>query len=317
MVHTERLYLVIPLLLLLGPLLVSVGVYGALCASGHVPDHRGAKNNVLFGPFWGRYAVWVMTPVERLFAGRVSPNTVTALSLAAGLCACVAVATGHLITGVWAYLGSGALDIVDGRIARALGRQTKSGALFDSVSDRWAELAVMGGYTWYLRETPWMIAALVAAGASVMVSYTRARGEGLGLDLRGGLMQRAERVMLVCAGTYAAAWLGAAPSTHVYVVPVLGATIALCGLASLATALGRWRAAFTALVIEDRAIFAAKAAEQLSVLALPASASAPGLAAGTDKHAAKPARANGATASASGPFAPVPKTLRESAELGI
>ena len=92
------------------------------------------------------------------------------------------------------------LDMLDGRIARASGRQSAAGALYDSVADRWAEAFVFTGLAWYLRASPWMLASLGAGFASMMVSYTRARGEGLGLSLRGGVMQRAERIILVAVG---------------------------------------------------------------------------------------------------------------------
>lgn len=296
MAHVDRAYLFGPLIGLIGLAVVTLSVYAGLCAFGRTPVTRGAKHNDLLGPFWGRYAVWVLTPVERLLAGRLSPNQITALSLLASLGTGIAAALGHLITALWLFTASGVLDILDGRIARTMGRQTKSGALFDSVSDRWGELVAMAGYAWYLRDTPWMFAAMAASAGSVMVSYTRARGEGLGLDLHGGIMQRAERVILVCIGTFAAAWVGANPSTAYVSAYIVGGTMSILALTTIWTAIGRWVAAFRELAKQDAArlpVVETKAPSPQSRPA-PAPVSPP-----------------------SGPFVPVPKALRESAEMGL
>ncbi|MGZ3442718.1 MAG: CDP-alcohol phosphatidyltransferase family protein, partial [Polyangia bacterium] len=89
---------------------------------------------------------------------------------------------------------TGILDILDGRIARATGMVTKGGAFFDSVMDRYAELVVFGGLTIYYRHSWAIYVALVASLGSIMVSYTRARGEALGVQVNIGTMQRPERL---------------------------------------------------------------------------------------------------------------------------
>ncbi len=297
MAHVDRVYLFGPLIGLLGLLMVSLSVYAGLCAMGRTPATRGAKHNDLLGPFWGRYAVWVLTPLERLLANRLTPNQITTLSLLASVGTGIAAAMGHLVLAVWLFSASGVFDILDGRIARTMGRQTKSGALFDSVSDRWGELIAMAGYAWYLRDTPWMFAAMAASAGSVMVSYTRARGEGLGLDLHGGIMQRAERVILVCLGTFAAAWVGANPSMTDISVIIIGGTMSLLSLTTIWTAVGRWVAAFRELAKQDAVRF--PVVEK------------------AEKSQALPPRSAPATSSPSGTFVPVPKALRESAEMGL
>src|SRR2546425_456115 len=88
-----------------------------------------------------------------------------------------------------------ALCAFAGRVARATGRVTRSGAFIDSVADRYAELAVFGGLLYYYRLAPWVMAVVLAAGAgSLMVSYARARGESLGVEVKIGTMQRPERL---------------------------------------------------------------------------------------------------------------------------
>ncbi len=301
MAHVDRLYLLGPLMFLAGFGALTVAVYATLCAVGKTPATRGAKHNELLGPFWGRYVVWLLGPVERLLMGRVSPNTITAASLLACIGVGVTAGLGHLAAAVWLFTAAGLLDILDGRIARITNRQTRSGALLDSVSDRWGELVALGGYAWYLRESPWLLAALLATGTSMMVSYTRARGEGLGLDLRGGIMQRAERVILVCIGTTVAAWVAANPNNAGAAVTVLGVTMAVCGAASAATAFNRWLVAFRLLSKQD------------AVMLAPAPLVAPAAA----KAAAARAAAGPAVTPPSAQFVPVPKALRESAELGL
>ncbi len=243
----ERFYLLAPALVLLAVFVIGFLVFSLLSATGHPPLLRGVKHNQLFGPFLGRFLVWMMQPAERLLVGRVSANAVTAMSLL--LCALtgIAAATGHLTGAVWMYTVAGILDALDGRLARLNGQQTSAGALFDSVSDRWGELFALSGYIWFLRDTPWMFAALGVLGASQMVSYTRARAEGLGVELRGGMMQRAERVVLVAAGTLVAAWYGASPETADAVVPIIGGVMLVVAIASTGTALNRWLLAYREL----------------------------------------------------------------------
>jgi hypothetical protein len=80
----------------------------------------------------------------------------------------------------------------------------------------------------------------------MMVSYTRARAEGLGIKLSGGLMQRAERIVLVTGGSLIAAWYG-----ELSAVPILGSTMLICALASAATAINRWMVAYRLLSQRD------------------------------------------------------------------
>jgi len=243
----DRFFLLAPALLLLATFGIAFAVYGALCIGGHAPKVTGVKHNQLFGPFFARFLVWLLGPLERLLLGRVSPNAITALSLALCMLTGLAAGLGHLAGAVWLFAFAGIADVLDGRLARLGGKQTAAGALFDSVSDRWGELCAFAGYAWFIHDSPWLFAALAAIGGSMMVSYTRARAEGLGVALTGGLMQRAERVVLVSAGTLLAAWYGAEPDDADLIVPIVGGTLLACGVASIATAIGRWVLAYRVL----------------------------------------------------------------------
>lgn len=245
--NVDRFYLLAPALFFLATFVGALIIYSGLHVIGRPPQVVGLKHNQFFGRFWAGYIVWMLGPIERLLVGRVSPNFITAVSLVLCLATGVAAATSHLGSAAWLFAFGGIFDILDGRIARLSGRQTKSGALFDSVSDRWGELAVFAGYTWYLHDSPWMLAVIAAIGASTMVSYTRARAEGLGVELTGGMMQRAERIVLVSGGALLAAWFAADADTVSSATVILGGTMLICAVTSTATAISRWVIAYREL----------------------------------------------------------------------
>ena len=244
----DRFYLLAPAMLLQATFVLAFIVYCVMCLAGRPPVIENVKHNQVFGPFFARFLVWLIGPLERLLIGRVSPNVITAVSLLLCGITGAAVALGHLPGAVWLYAFAGILDVLDGRLARLSNQQTPAGALFDSVSDRWGELFVFTGYVWYMHDSPWLLAVIGAIGGSMMVSYTRARAEGLGIDLSGGVMQRAERIVLVAGGTLIAAWYGGDLETASLVEPILGVVMLICGVASTATAISRWVVAYRELV---------------------------------------------------------------------
>lgn len=296
----ERLTLLAPALLLLATLSATFLIYCGMCAIGKPPELGKIKHNQFFGFFMARYLIWVISPFENLLLGRVSPNTITALSLAMCGAAGVMVALGQLGLGVWLFTIAGILDIVDGRLARRLGKTTEAGALFDSVSDRWGELFAFAGYAWYLRDSVWLVAVMGAMGGSMMVSYTRARAEGLKVELSGGLMQRAERICVIVSGTLLGAWftLGDSPTAVADGTAIIGGTMAFVAVASTGTALSRWMIAYRVLAKRDAVKYgtvtsAPVVIEEAVVAPKPEPVRSPEI------------------------FAPVPKALRESAELPL
>jgi CDP-diacylglycerol--glycerol-3-phosphate 3-phosphatidyltransferase len=134
----------------------------------------------------------------------VSPDVFNYLGVAFGAAAGVAFAQRELALAGWAILLGGLADIFDGRIARARGLTSRYGAFMDSTLDRFAEGFSFIGVTWYLSHSP-VGAALSAAAisGSLLVSYTRARGEAVGVTGTGGVMQRAERLVLLALGALA------------------------------------------------------------------------------------------------------------------
>jgi CDP-diacylglycerol--glycerol-3-phosphate 3-phosphatidyltransferase len=108
---------------------------------------------------------------------------------------------GHLNLGGWAVLLGGAADVLDGRIARAQGVAGTRGAFLDSTLDRFAEVgAFVGLAVFFQASTPALVAVTAGLGGSLLVSYARARGESVGVVCKVGVMQRAERLLLVGFG---------------------------------------------------------------------------------------------------------------------
>lgn len=119
-------------------------------------------------------------------------------------------------------LFAGLFDMVDGRLARMGGMQSKFGALLDSTLDRYSELFTLFGIAIYLlRNEPWVWSGVItffAMVGSVMVSYVRARAEGLDIECKVGLMQRPERVVVTSLGAIVC---GFTESLWALVVPMI------------------------------------------------------------------------------------------------
>jgi CDP-diacylglycerol--glycerol-3-phosphate 3-phosphatidyltransferase len=132
----------------------------------------------------------------------LSPDHLTALGLLMAIPTAWAIATGRLGLGLGLLIGSAVPDLLDGALAKASGRGSVRGAFFDSVADRVTDTLVLGGVAWYLLDTHRGHIALLpmaVLGASLLVSYERAKAESLGYQAKGGLMERAERVVVLCA----------------------------------------------------------------------------------------------------------------------
>ena len=147
---------------------------------------------------------WVTDPaVNALSRLGVTPNMLTLLGFAGNVGAAVLAADGRFLAAGIVMLAFSALDFLDGSLARATGRATPFGSVFDATMDRLSEAAVLFGLLWFFsdrgaREEELLIFAAVVA--SMMVSYLRARAEVIGLKLRDGLFTRTERVLLLGGG---------------------------------------------------------------------------------------------------------------------
>lgn len=128
----------------------------------------------------------------------------TGLGIAMAIAAAVAIGAGALRGGLVLLILTGLCDFLDGALAKASGiTNSRRGAFFDSVTDRLTDALLFGGVAWYLASTrPGLLALLPMAllGAASLVSYQRAKAESLGFDARGGLMERAERFIVLGFG---------------------------------------------------------------------------------------------------------------------
>lgn len=130
----------------------------------------------------------------------IAPNTLTLTGLIGNFIGAMFLARGSFLVGGLILLVMGPLDALDGAMARLRGETSKFGAFVDSVTDRYSELIICGGLLfYYMQQAEWIWAGLVfvAASGSVLVSYTRARAEGLGFHAKGGMLTRAERFAIL------------------------------------------------------------------------------------------------------------------------
>jgi CDP-diacylglycerol--glycerol-3-phosphate 3-phosphatidyltransferase len=167
---------------------------------------------MLTEPFEARVRAFTQQLAARLL-GRsgISPNTITVIGLVLTLAVTYALATGHLLIGGILVLITSAFDMLDGALARATNRKSAFGAFFDSTVDRYAEALVLLGLLIFYEQQPgfrWEVPLVyVSIVGSLMVSYTRARAEGLGFDGKSGLLARPERIILLAFGLIVN-WLG-------------------------------------------------------------------------------------------------------------
>ena len=146
----------------------------------------------------------LLTPLARLLdrAG-ISPNSITVTGLLLSVCAGIVLALGYQRAGAALIVVSGLMDGLDGLLARYAHKTSRFGAFLDSVLDRWSDSALLIGIlAWYTRtgmHTPAVLSG-IALATSLLVSYTRARAEGIGAQCKRGLFTRLERLIAIVAG---------------------------------------------------------------------------------------------------------------------
>lgn len=150
--------------------------------------------------------VGLTDPVARAcIRGGVHPNLITTLGTVVVIASGAAFGLGEIRLGGLLLLVSGLFDVLDGQVARMGGMSTTFGAFYDSTLDRVGESAVFAGILFYFlgggvppeRATVAVGVALTALVASLLVSYARARAEGLGVECKVGIAARAERILLL------------------------------------------------------------------------------------------------------------------------
>ena len=177
----------------------------------------------------------VKTPLDAiasfLLRIRMQPNHITFLGLLGSIAAGVLIAFGHLL---WAGLLAALmapLDAVDGAMARLKGNPTIFGSFFDSVIDRYDELFLLAGLTYHFiqQANTWgVMLTFGAAAGSVLVSYSRAKAEALGLNAKVGFMTRIERSIVLIIGL-----LVGKPLVSVGIIAILANITAIQRIASV------------------------------------------------------------------------------------
>ena len=140
---------------------------------------------------------------DRLRGTRLTPDHLTVVGLVVAVAAAVSIALGWLALGLLLVIMAALPDLLDGALAKASNTSSQRGAFFDSVVDRVTDSLLFGGVAWYFasNESAHMaILPLAVAAMSSVISYERAKAESLGLQAKGGLMERAERIILLCIG---------------------------------------------------------------------------------------------------------------------
>jgi CDP-diacylglycerol--glycerol-3-phosphate 3-phosphatidyltransferase len=148
----------------------------------------------------------------------VHPNMLTLSGLILSGIAGLFYSTGSFFWGAWLVVLAGTCDVLDGHLAKKTGKASRFGAFLDSTLDRFGEALIFMGLAWYYAKIPLplthdgeklgifsgplvVVFVFLAMAGSFMVSYTRARAEGLGIYCKGGWMQRPERITLLVIGS--------------------------------------------------------------------------------------------------------------------
>ena len=167
---------------------------------------------------------------------RLKADHLTLLGLLLAAACAVVIAMGHLLIGLFILILAAVPDLLDGAVAKATGTASVRGAFFDSVSDRVVDSLVLGGLAWHLastRQAHWAVLPLAVLAVSNLISYERAKAESLGMKAKGGLMERAERIIVLCLGLL----------FPVILVPVLWVMLGLTSVTAVQRFVKVWRQA--------------------------------------------------------------------------
>ncbi len=152
----------------------------------------------------GKIFGWAIDRIVRWLAlSRIHPNVLTFIGLVINIVAAWLFARGRFLEAGLVVIGAGLFDMVDGRVARATDRVTRFGGFFDSVLDRYSDLALFMGLLVYyasINRFFYIVLTAIVMTGSVMVSYTRARAENSIPKCKVGFLERPERVVLIIIG---------------------------------------------------------------------------------------------------------------------
>ena len=183
-----------------------------------------------------------MKPVgDALRRTGLTPDHLTIVGLVVGAGAAVAIGAGELGIGLVLAILAALPDLLDGALARASGAASQRGAFFDSTVDRITDALLLGGIAWHVASTEsahMSMLPFAVMGVSSLISYQRAKAESLGLEAKGGLLERAERIVLICLGLL----------FEVLLIPILWVMLVLTCVTAVQRFVKVWRQAAVAPV---------------------------------------------------------------------
>lgn len=181
----------------------------------------------------------VTAPIGRgLAAIGLSADVLTAIGLVMAAASAIAIGSGRLLLGTVLLVVTAMADLFDGPVAVARGSESSRGAFFDSTADRITDGLLLGGIAWYLASehgAHWAVLPMAVLGVSAVISYERAKAELLGFVAKGGLMERAERTVV----------LAVAVAFEVLLIPLLWVLLALSTVTAAMRFVKVWRQATT------------------------------------------------------------------------
>ena len=176
---------------------------------------------------------------------RLTPDQLTMAGLVLAVAAAITIGAGYLLAGFILVVLAALPDMLDGALAKAAGASSQRGAFFDSVADRVTDMLLFGGVAWYFAADDRGVLAMLPVavmGLSTLISYQRAKAESLGLEAKGGLMERAERIILLCLGLL----------VPVLLVPILWVMLVLTAFTAVQRFVKVWNQANAATVVLER-----------------------------------------------------------------
>ena len=175
----------------------------------------------------------------------LTPDHLTVVGLLVGIAAAVAIGSGRLLLGLALVILAALPDLFDGALAKATDASSQRGAFFDSTVDRVTDAFLLGGIAWYFASTqsPHMtLLPFAVMAVSSIISYERAKAESLGIEAKGGLMERAERIIALCVGLL----------FPVLLIPILWIMLVLTSITAIQRFVKVWRQAAIAPVTAAR-----------------------------------------------------------------
>lgn len=175
----------------------------------------------------------------------VTADHLTLIGVSLSVATAVAIGAGALQLGLLLLILSALPDLLDGAVAKAAGTSSRRGAFFDSTADRITDAFLLGGIAWYLSVEEggqWFMLPVAVLGVSSLISYMRAKAESLGFDAKGGLMERAERIIVLCVGLLFESIL----------IPILWIMLVLTSITAVQRFIKVWRQASDEVAVPPR-----------------------------------------------------------------